>query len=154
VLDGIPIGYHVVYAGKESRGYPELLGSFYLNEDEAQIALVKDNSTTRINIELGDALGRIRGSVKDFRSKKPINTAYIKLSIARDPGRSLTTSIEDDGTFLVVVQPEAVNIQVLAEGYQVHQVEGTVRTLDMIQVRRGAVVEVRIKLRMLGLARN
>jgi hypothetical protein len=147
VLHGLPVGTYIVYAGKESRGYPERPASLYLDQPQAHTAEVRHDSTTGVRIMLGDALGRIRGSVTELRSKRPVKSANIKLSIASDPSRFLQASIEADGRFFVVVPSEAMNIEVLAEGYNVHQVEGTLRTLDMIQVRRGAVEQIRIKLR-------
>jgi len=124
VITGIRYGTYLVRAGKSNEGYPWMTGTFYMNEDDGQTVVVNKEKKGFAKVVLGPRLGRIAGTVKDANGR-PLSIAIIKLIIAgSNPERSYQTTIEDDGSFIIPVPPEPVNLEAFANGYEPFKSEG------------------------------
>lgn len=117
IIHGIPIGTHNVYAGKDAEGYPKMLGSFWLNEEQVQTVVVDKGSISVVKIVLGERLGRIIGVIRDVNGRKLKARPTVRLTVAIDPKRWYQKLAEEDGSFLAVVPSDSLMLEASAEGY-------------------------------------
>lgn len=140
VINGVRVGTtYLVHAGKDEEGYPWMMGSFHMNEDDVQEVTISKGTKGFVKIVLGEKFGVISGTVKDVAGK-PLSVATLRLTVVGNPSRFFGTSIEDDASFAVTVPPEPVVLEASAEGYETFRSES-------LNVGRGAVKKLRIRLR-------
>lgn len=140
VINGVRIGtVYLIHAGKDEEGYPWTMGTFHMNEDDAQEVTISTGTKAFVKIVLGEKFGVISGTVKDVEGK-PLSIATLRLTVVGNPSRFFGTSIEGDASFAVTVPSEPVVLEASAEGYETFRSES-------LNVGRGAVKKLQIHLR-------
>jgi hypothetical protein len=140
VITGVRIGTtYLVHAGKDEEGYPCMLGTFHMNENNVQEVTLSKGIKGFVKIALGEKLGVVSGTVKDVAGK-PLSIATLRLTVVGNPSRFFGTSIEDDASFAVTVPSEPVVLEVSAKGYETFRSEN-------LKVSSGVVKRLQIRLR-------
>lgn len=117
----LPVGRYIVFAGKESLGYPESRGPMYGDAVNYSDLLVKaDEVKSRIVLTLGPRFGRLTLRVMDASTGKPLSSANIALLFQDGRSQSLETGL-DNGRFEMLVPPVPVTIKISGRGYEEKQ---------------------------------
>lgn len=105
IIENVNAGHNVIYAENEAVGYPGLLNIAY-NGKPASADISEKVPSAEVVVQMGAKCPRLTGKVVESGSNLPIKDARVKMCLVDTPGRCFTTSINEDGTFNLLVPVE------------------------------------------------
>jgi 5-hydroxyisourate hydrolase-like protein (transthyretin family) len=115
-ISNLEFGVYRVFAQNESMGYPNTHLDFYGGNAAPKVTLDEKHPNSEVNIIMPAVAGKIRGTVLDRASNRPVQNVSIKLSKVEAPGW-ISTSFPVKNS-LSVPPDLPFNVQVTADGYK------------------------------------
>jgi hypothetical protein len=150
-LDGVPPGTHMIYASKETEGYPSPYLAFFGVGNTATPKVTVENKqvTEKVEVRLGPKAASLGGEIKDADTHQPVDSAEIILSREDNPENYFSFGPSQDGKFQRLIPPAPLRMKVSAPGYEdwYYGKDGSKGESGVIKVEPNTSKDVEIALR-------
>ncbi len=144
-IKNLPAGAYTISVGKEEEGYVHVDSPFYSAGlvETPRVNVYEGQTTPDITVNLGAKSAKLTGHILDATTNKPINhLPNVQITLRREdnPELSLTTGLNPNGEFNILVPTVPVTVEVSAPGYEK-------RRLGSLHLRREEVRRLDVPLR-------
>ncbi|HYE65559.1 MAG TPA: carboxypeptidase-like regulatory domain-containing protein [Pyrinomonadaceae bacterium] len=151
-LEGVTPGTYIIYAAKESAGYPSTSFNFFVADPRSapKVTVGEQQVAQNVLVRLGPKAARLVGRIVDAKTGQPVDRAEIFLTRADNPNNyHITGPNRPGGDFQLLVPSIAFKIKVSAPGYQDWYFgnDGKKERASVMQIAPNATQELTIALR-------
>jgi hypothetical protein len=150
-LDRIPAGLTGVYAKKEESGYPDT--RYAINKDdtvEIPKVMVRAGEVARdVVVQLGKPAVFVHVEVTDVDTSEPVLQARITVSKLANSEIMFSTSADKEGNFRLLLPQGRIRFQLVAPRYHEWHLPSVGSSQDVLEVRPGPSMELKIRLKKL-----
>lgn len=151
LIEYLSPGRYIVYASKESDGYPITTSSFYYTEHITfpEIIVNERQVTSNVKVNLGAKVPKLILRITDAETNKPIRSAHIILQHADNPNYFYSSNVSPLGNedLEILVPAIPFTMEISAPKYRVWHYKPPNSSSNSLQLERGEIKRLDIPMR-------